>query len=293
MKNHIVTGIITLLLLINLTLFAQTRNYCNNPFMGPGNEKMEFSGVFNGYPAKPGASTVLASASKNFDKSKKTNYANFCNLKNRGQAEGEENAAIFGMTVGIGYGQLKSNDASDKEFVFKPSFTKIMGFTLDIPIPKLEKKGIFYNELTLSQFESNSSVHFADSSLQQPERDYYDITQKFSPNILSLTTMFRYCFVNNDFKYYASAGIYNSFVISPANRKYTFHTLNGVETEKVEQAVPDMSTHGLMLLIGTGISYKYAGLEIRFDPGRNYTNKVDYSVYNPTVSVHLHVRFNP
>jgi hypothetical protein len=292
MKNYIVPGIITFLLLLNLTLFSQTGSYTNNQFLGPGKEKMEFVKVFNGYRSEPLACPLLASVSTIMGKGNNNNESSF-NQNNKAQAENDENSAIYGITVGLGYGKLKTNDAADNEFDFKPSYAKIIGFTLELPIPKLEKKGVFYNELTLSQFESNSSVHIPDTSLHQPERDYYDISQKFAPNIVSLTTMFRYCFVNNDFKYYVSAGIYNSFVISPANRKYTFHTLNGVETENVEPAVPDLSTHGLMLIIGTGISYKYAGLEFRFDPGRNYTNKVDYSVYNPTVSVQLNVRFNP
>jgi len=165
------------------------------------------------------------------------------------------------------------------------------GFTLEVPIPKLEKKGTLYNEITVSLFDANSSVRFSDSL--NGSVGYYEVNQKFAPNLISITTMFRYCFANGVFKYYVSAGIYNSFVISPANARTTVHSQNGNTQTTEEDAVPQHSIHGLMLIVGTGISYKYAGLEIRYDPGRNYTRKVDYSVYNSTISLLLHVRFNP
>ena len=209
------------------------------------------------------------------------------------KAQEDSKPSIMGMVVGVGYGKLKNNDATDKEFVFKPSYTKLAGFTLEIPIPKLEKRATLYNEISFSQFEANASVHLPDSSQGFPARDYYDVTQKFAPNLLSITNMFRYCFTNNTFKYYVSAGIYNSFVISPVNRKITIHTQNGTANTTVEESVPDYATHGLMLIIGTGFYYKYAGIEIRYDPGRNYTKQVDYSVYNPTIYAVLNVRFNP
>jgi hypothetical protein len=209
------------------------------------------------------------------------------------KSQEERNPAILGLAAGVGYGKLKSNDVSDPQFVFKPTTTKLAGFTLELPIPKLEEKGTFYSELSFSQFDANSFVHLSDSSHGFPDRDFYEVTQKFSPNIITVTNMFRYCFTKSNFKYFVSAGIYNSFILSPVNRKMTVHTVDGEANTTVEDAIPDHSVHGLMLIVGTGISYKYAGLEIRYDPGRNYTKKVDYSVYSPNVSVVLNVRFNP
>jgi len=208
-------------------------------------------------------------------------------------AQEENQKSILGMAVGMGYGKLRSNDLTDETFRFKPSYTKYAGFTLEIPIPKLEKKATFYNEMSFSQFEATSSTHFADTASGFPGRDYYDYKQTFAPNLISIANMFRFCFTNGDFKYYVSAGIYNSFVISPVNRKTIDHTVNGVVSTTQGDAVPKYAVHGLMIIAGTGITYKYIGLEIRFDPGRNYTNQIDYSVYSPTLSAMLQVRFNP
>lgn len=206
---------------------------------------------------------------------------------------GDDAKGVFGMMIGSGYGKLRSNDLSDEEFNYKPSWSKMAGFTLDIPIPSMEKKGYFFSELAFSQYEAGSFVHLPDSSLGFPERDYFEVTQKFAPNTLTLLNTFKYCFANNDFKYYVSAGITNSFIISPVNKKTTLHVKNGETTTETESAIPDYAVHGLMLIVGTGISYKYIGLELRYDPGRNYTRKVDYSIHQPSLSAHLHIRFNP
>ncbi|MBK7031380.1 MAG: hypothetical protein IPH45_20280 [Bacteroidales bacterium] len=193
----------------------------------------------------------------------------------------ESNKNVFGMMVGIGYGKLRSNDLNDPEFNFKPSYTKYAGVTLDVPIPALEKRGYFFSELSFSQYTANSFVHLPDTTLGHPERDFYEITQKFAPNTLTLVNTFRYCFVNRDFKYYVSAGISNSFLISPENKKTTVNFRNGETKSEVESFIPDYAVHGIMLIVGTGITYKYIGLELRYDPGRNYTRKVDYSIHQP------------
>jgi hypothetical protein len=209
------------------------------------------------------------------------------------KAQEDSRPPVFGISAGVGYGKLKCNDSSDPDFAFKPSYTKMGGFTLEIPMPRLEKRGTFYNEINFIQFEANSSVHRPDGSQGSPDLYYYDVTQTFAPQLISLTTMFRYCFTNGAFKYYVSAGFYNSFVLSCTNKKSTVHYVNGIPNVTEEEAVSDHSIHGLMLLVGTGFYYKYAGLEFRYDPGRNYTKVIDYSVYNPTLSAVLLVRLNP
>ncbi|NVO20687.1 MAG: hypothetical protein HXX13_13380 [Bacteroidetes bacterium] len=208
-------------------------------------------------------------------------------------AQGESSHTVFGVVAGAGYGKLKSNDLSDSTFKFKTSYTMIGGFSMEIPIPKLEQKATFYNELTFSQFKANSSVSFPGNSPGANDLNYVVVTQKFVPDILTLCNMFRYCFTNGEFKYFVSAGIYNSFVIHAINLKTRTRYENGIPAITEEDAVPEHSIHGLMLELGTGIYYKYAGLEFRYDPGRNYTKVIDYSIYNPTLSVMLLIRLNP
>lgn len=205
----------------------------------------------------------------------------------------ESGKPVWGIEVGMGYGKLKSNDLSDPDFHFKPFYSKTAGITLDIPIPNLEKRGSFFNELSFSQFETTTNDRYADTTSGFPERDYYLIERKFAPNMITLTNTFRYCFTNSDFKYYISVGVYNNFIIESVNRRVTDHYVNGEVTSSTEDLIPDHAIHGIMLTAGTGITYKYAGLEFRYDPGRNFTRKVDYSIFSPVVSVLLHVRFNP
>jgi hypothetical protein len=201
-----------------------------------------------------------------------------------GNAQDDSKHAVYGFVGGLGYGTLKNNDVQDSTFAFKPSYTKQVGMSLEVPIPLLEKKGTLYNELTLSQLEANSSFQIPDS---------LTINQTFVPYLLSVTNMFRYCFTKGELKYYVGVGIYNSFVVTSKNLKTTIKYKNGVPLTTESEVIPDHAVHGIMLLLSTGIAYKYGGLEIRYDPGRNYTKQIDYSVYMPTISVVLNLRINP
>ena len=68
--------------------------------------------------------------------------------------------------------------------------------------------------------------------------------------------------------------------------------MDGKLTLAFDEAVSDPATFGIMILGGTGFSYRNFGFEIKLDPGRNYTNKLNYSVYMPAVTAVLMVQFN-
>jgi hypothetical protein len=205
----------------------------------------------------------------------------------------QDTRTVFGISAGLGYGRLRNEDAQSIDFNFKTSYTQYGSFTLEVPMQKMEQKGSLQNELTFMHFDAVSHQIKPDSSLGFPGRDYYEINQHFSPYLISVTNMFRYCFTKTEFKYYLSLGIYNSFIVSTLNEKKVGHFLDGQSETTTEQVINDYARHGIMLVAGTGITYKYAGIEFRFDPGRNYTRKVTTSVYMPTIMVMLHVRLNP
>lgn len=205
-----------------------------------------------------------------------------------------QSSAILGMTGGMGITRLRYNSYDESLYNFKQTASNYFGVSLEFPVPKTENRGTFYNELAFFRFKSSASLHTADSVNGNPENSYYDVNLEFEPNIITLAHMFRYSFTPGNFRYFVSAGIYNNFVISAVNRKTTVHTLNGVSAEPYhEDAVTDFAVHGLMITAGTGFIYKNIGLEIRFDPGRNFTKLYDCSVYSMTFSALLHVRFNP
>lgn len=201
--------------------------------------------------------------------------------------------AILGMTGGMGITQLKYNSYDKSMYSFKQAYSSYSGISLDFPMHKIEDKGSFYNELTFFRFKTTASTHVTDSAAGDPADNYFDNHLEFAPNIVSLAHMFRYTFTPGNFKYFVSAGIYNNFVISSNNRKTIVHTRNGVPDTTYEDAIPSFAVHGLMITAGTGFLYKNIGLEVRFDPGRNFTRLYDYSIYATTFSVLLHVRFNP
>lgn len=201
--------------------------------------------------------------------------------------------AILGMTGGMGITQLRYNSYDQSLYKFKQCWSSSSGISLDFPMHKIEDRGSFYNELVFFRFNTTASSHTIDSTTGNPTNSYYDNSLEFAPNMVTLANMFRYTFTPGNFKYFVSAGIYNNFVISANNRKTIVHTVNGVPETTTEDAIPDLAIHGLMITAGTGFIYKNIGLEIRFDPGRNFSRLYDYSVYAMTFSALLHVRFNP
>lgn len=207
--------------------------------------------------------------------------------------EDEGSSSIFGMYIYTSYGKLRYNIKSTPAYQFDYVFTKGGGISLEIPLQTLNEKFSVYNELGFSQFKTSTSYHSGDTVGGDPVNNYYDVELTFAPNTLTLSNIVRYTLTPGEFKYYVALGIYNSFVVSSTNISETSHMKNGVAETSTGLAVPDPSVHGLMLLACTGFSYKNVGFELRFDPGRNYSNKLYYAVYMPSFNALLHVRFKP
>jgi len=200
---------------------------------------------------------------------------------------------ILGMFVFAGYGKLRFNFENKSLYTFNQAYIKGGGLSLDIPLPMLSERFSLYNELSFSQFKAETNFRISDTASSDPGTNYYDINMQFSPNILTISNCIKYTLTPGSFKYYVALGIYNSFVISATNLKRSDRYTNGIVKTEYEDAVPNSAFHGLMLLASTGFSYKNIGLEFRFDPGRNYSNKVDYAVYMPNFQAILHICFNP
>ena len=204
-----------------------------------------------------------------------------------------ENNNILGMFINIGYGKLRYNIDGSPAYRFDDVYTKGGGISLEIPLLKFNEKFSVYNELGFSQFKATSATHYSDTAGGDPANNYSDVKMTFAPNAVTLSNIVRYTLTPGDFKYYVALGIYNSFVVSSTNLQETYRITNGVPSTTIGEAVPDPAVHGLMLLVCTGFSYRNIGFEVRFDPGHNYTNKLNYAVYMPAFNALLHVRFNP
>lgn len=214
------------------------------------------------------------------------------NSQQGARAENENNN-ILGMFINIGYGKLRYNIDGLPAYQFDYVYTKGGGISLEIPLLKFNEKFSVYNELGFSQFKATTAKHYSDTAGGDPANNYSDVKLTFAPNAVTLSNIVRYTLTPGDFKYYVALGIYNSFVVSSTNLKETYRITNGVPSTTTGEAVPDPAVHGLMLLVCTGFSYRNIGFEVRFDPGHNYTNKLDYAVYMPAFNALLHVRFNP
>ncbi len=205
----------------------------------------------------------------------------------------QSNYNLLGMTVGIGFGKLRYVVEEERIYDFDWCAVKYAGITIENILASIDEKISIDNNLFFSTFSTQTSTHFADSLAGNPSKNYYDINLKFAPSMVSLSNIARYRLTKGELKYYVGIGFYNSFVISATNKKATTHTLNGVSTTTNTEALPKPATHGLMLLASTGFSYRNIGLEFRFDPGRSFTNKLNYSVYMPQFIGLLHVQFVP
>lgn len=218
-----------------------------------------------------------------------SNTENFSSKK-----DGNENGNILGMYIIAGYGKLRYNFEGSPMYEFDYELTKGGGVSFEIPLLTLNERFSIYNELGFSVFNAKTSQHTVDTAGgADPATNYYETNLTFSPNTVTLSNIVRYTLTPRDFKYYVAIGIYNSFVVSSTNQKETYHYVNGEPLITKDLAVPDPSVYGMMLLVCTGFSYKNIGFEIRFDPGRSYSNKLNYAVYMPTFDALLHVRFNP
>jgi hypothetical protein len=209
------------------------------------------------------------------------------------QSDDNEHKNILGMYIQAGYGKLRFNFNDEKQYSFDYVPTKGGGISLEIPLKVMEGRFSVYNELGFSIFKAHTAFRLQDTASGDPVNNYFDYTITYAPNIISLSNIARYSLTPNEFQFYVAVGISNSFVISPTNIKESIHTLNGEVKTTTEDAVPSPAVHGLSILTATGFSYRNIGLEIRFDPGRNYSNKLNYAVYMPTFYALLHVRFNP
>jgi len=194
-----------------------------------------------------------------------------------------ENANVLGMFLMLGYGKLRYNIYEKAYYTMDYSITKGGGVSYEIPLEALDGKFSVYNELGFSLFKSEAKLHYADTIGGDPVNNYYDVNLLFSPNTVFLSNTLRYCLTKSEFEYYVSIGISNSFVVSSTNTKETLHTIQGSTERYVDEFVPDPAIHGISVLISTGFSYKNIGFEMRFDPGRNYSNQIHYAVYMPSV----------
>jgi hypothetical protein len=200
---------------------------------------------------------------------------------------------ILGMYILLGTGKLRYNVEGSNLYNFDYAVIKGGGVSLEIPLLSLNERFSIYNELGFSVFKAQTSQHIPDTSGGDPANNYYDVNLTFSPNAVTLSNTVRYTLTPGEFRYYLAIGVYNSFVVSATNQKETVHFRNGESVTYTEHAVPDPSVYGLMLLACSGFSYKSIGFELRFDPGHNYSNKLNYAVYMPSFEALLQVRFNP
>lgn len=236
-------------------------------------------------------SYALANVNRNLINSDNNQTTSFNALA--ASSDDDENKNILGMYIQAGYGKLRFNFNDEKQYSFDYVATKGGGMSLEIPLKVMEGRFSVYNELGFSIFKAHTAFRVPDSTDGDPVNDYTDVNVTYAPNIISLSNIARYGLTPNEFQFYVAVGISNSFVISPTNIKESVHTLNGEVKTTTEDAVPSPAVHGLSILTATGFSYRNIGFEIRFDPGRNYSNKLNYAVYMPTFYAMLHVRFNP
>lgn len=198
---------------------------------------------------------------------------------------------IYGIVATLGYGKLRYTFDNEDILKFNFSLTKSGGVSIDFPLEIMDGKVNIYNELTFSQFEAKASETLIDTN-QYGFPVSFDSKFNFSPNLLGVAHIIRYNLTPNDFKYYIGVGVYNNFLIGTTNSKVTLVTTQTDQYSLYDKAIPKPSIHGIMLLASTGFVYRNIGFEIRYDPGRNYTNLIENYVFQQLFTAHLHVRFN-
>lgn len=200
-------------------------------------------------------------------------------------------SGIYGIVATLGYGKLRYTFDNEDIIKFNYSLTKSGGVSIDFPLEIMDGKVHIYNELTFSQFEAKATETIIDTN-QYGFPVSFDSKYNFSPNLLGIAHIIRYNLTPNDFKYFVGVGVYNNFLIGTTNSKVTHVTTQTDQYNLYDKAIPKPSIHGIMLLASTGFIFRNIGFEIRYDPGRNYTNLIENYVFQQVFTAHLHVRFN-
>lgn len=196
---------------------------------------------------------------------------------------------IYGITAGLGTGAMRINYDNNRVFTYDQSTFKSIGPFIEFPLEVLDGNWSIYNELTYNTFTARGSSHAVDTS--GGKTTTYDSVFLFEPSLITLTHLIKYNLTPNNFKYFIGVGFYNSFMFSAGNSLKIIKKSEGSETISYQKAVDNAAIHGLMLILSTGFTYRNIGLEVRFDPGRNYSRAVFTGLYAPVFSAHMQFRF--
>lgn len=225
------------------------------------------------------------------ERQKKTNSLN--NLSLSGKLEDSDNEfheKSWGMVLGYGLSQLQFSDIyEEKRFLNYGNFFT-GGVSYEIPINAFNGKFSFYNEIVFQRYNAERTFISKDTV----EGVFSNVTKhyEFTPNMLNTNHFIRYNFTGEtDFRYFIGIGFYQSLILSAKNDLTQTVSTNSGEKIIKDDAIPNLSKYGIMLLLSTGFTYRNFGLELKIDPGRNLSNKFEYQAFAPTFSLNLNIRF--
>lgn len=198
-------------------------------------------------------------------------------------AQQDDSETQFGFVGGVGYGSLRYYRSADSTKA-ETEVTKLVGLNMEIPIPLASDNLSFYGEFAFIQFSSTAyTPHYVHPGSTNPETDYSELYRTFSPLTMQFTTQLKYVLSLRSFRPYFIAGVYNSILLSATNSMETIIHNNSDTIVTRDVAVPKRSVHGIAVLAGAGLEYKWISLEMRYDPGFNFTRQTYYSIYHPAL----------
>lgn len=179
---------------------------------------------------------------------------------------------LFGVTAGIGSGQLYSRYKGDVDYNFKADIPVRLAVFHEYSPERLKGFIKFQNQLAMDYYKTSSSKAF----LYEPYM--YTDYLTFAPLSLVLTNNIKICTWNRPVSFYVTLGLTNSYIISSKNTIERVSARN--QSVKYLEVAKDLVRYHLFYTVGAGVKYKRYAAEIRYDPGKAYTKVVTKDVHH-------------
>lgn len=160
------------------------------------------------------------------------------------------------------------------------------GVTLELVLPRMQKKLSIYNELIYSSYNTKSTS-------RQIEHDslYYDLSSELGLTYIRLNNLIRYSYPLKSMKIFANVGVANAIAIQTKNELTTVKTFYTQVTTEDSNLIDDIRKHEQAFLLGAGMNIKNMGFELRYEQGNGTSPFTGLKSLTKTFNFLLSYRF--
>jgi len=182
----------------------------------------------------------------------------------------------FGILAGAGIQWYKTNGSDFVQNIRVPinsasypsTYTWASGASISLILPYLRGSWVIYNDLTYKPYK------IIGAQIEETITTY-PITQRefiFNVAYLKLNTLIRYHYPNWKIRPFVNVGMSNSYALKLETKEVTTVIRNEVPTITETDIFRNPRKYEMGLLIGGGVTYRWFGLEIRYELANGMSN---------------------